>query len=164
MYETLIVNSIRWNIESNLCIKSVLPKMDVMNDRCYWLQDCWCRWPHPRNVPEKSILIFVYPLVHVVLFGIQFVYFLSTKIFQLEISYIKTLYLFHRGWKLMSWIHLQSNILEYIILNYRSLTPSHEPELQLKKYQEIQMVDMSLSYRLTFLLQYSECTWHFENL
>ena len=27
----------------------------------------------------------------------------------------------------MSWIHLQSNILEYIILNYRSLTPSHEP-------------------------------------
>ena len=54
----------------------------------------------------------------------------------------------------MSWIHLQSNILEYIILNYRSLTPSHEPELQLKKYQEIQMVDMSLSYRLTFLLQY----------
>ena len=64
----------------------------------------------------------------------------------------------------MSWIHLQSNILEYIILNYRSLTPSHEPELQLKKYQEIQMVDMSLSYRLTFLLQYSVCTWHFENL
>ena len=60
----------------------------------------------------------------------------------------------------MSWIHLQSNILEYIILNYRSLTPSHEPELQLKKYQEIQMVDMSLSYRLTFLLQYSVNTWY----
>ena len=68
------------------------------------------------------------------------------------------MYLFHGGWKLMSWIHLQSNILEYIILNYRSLTPSHEPELQLKKYQEILMVDMSLSYRLTFLLQYSVYT------
>ena len=128
--------------------------MDVMNGHCYWLQDCWCRWPHPRNVPE-NLSLFLCTLWYMLLpIGIQFVYFLKTKIFQLEISYIKTLYLFHRGWKLMSWIHLQSNILEYIILNYRSLTPSHEPELQLKKYQEIQMVDMSLSYRLTFLLQY----------
>ena len=100
----------------------------------------------------------VFSHIHVVPNNINFVYLLLSPILQFGIRFIKTLYLFRRGWKLMSWIHLQSNILEYIILNYRSLTPSHEPEHQLKKYQEIQMVDMSLSYRLTFLLHYSVYT------
>ena len=69
----------------------------------------------------------VFSHIHVVPNNINFVYLLLSPILQFGIRFIKTLYLFRRGWKLMSWIHLQSNILEYIILNYRSLTPSHEP-------------------------------------
>ena len=76
--------------------------------------------------------------IHVVPNNINFVYLLLSPILQFGIRFIKTLYLFRRGWKLMSWIHLQSNILEYIILNYRSLTPSHEKSFTwyiTKKYQ-----------------------------